>query len=149
MSVADICKKDVAFAGRNTTVAEAARLMRHYHVGSLVVIDAEQGRRKPVGIVTDRDLVLEVYALGLDQDVITIGDIMGQELITVPEAFGIMETTQLMRMKGIRRVPVVDKTGELVGIVTVDDLLNMLADELSELARTVMHEQSREVRTRA
>ena len=100
------------------------------------------------GIVTDRDLVVEIYALDLDPTVITIGDIMTTELVTVPESFGVMETTQLMRMKGIRRVPVVDGDGNLVGIVTVDDVLQVLAEELTEVARTVPHEQSREVRMR-
>jgi CBS domain-containing protein len=148
MAIGDICKRDVAFAGRETTSQAAAKLMRHYHVGSLVVIDQNDGRRKPVGIVTDRDLVVEIYALDLDPTVITIGDIMTTELVTVPESFGVMETTQLMRMKGIRRVPVVDGDGNLVGIVTVDDVLQVLAEELTEVARTVPHEQSREVRMR-
>ncbi len=148
MGIGDICKRDVAFAGRETTAQAAAKLMRHYHVGSLVVIDDNEGRRRPVGIVTDRDIVVEIYALDLDPNVITIGDIMTTELVTVPESFGVMETTQLMRMKGVRRVPVVDGDGNLIGIVAVDDVLQILAEELTTVAQAVSHEQSREVRMR-
>ena len=148
MPIGDICNRDVAFAGRNTTAQSAAKLMRHYHVGSLVVIDQNDGGRRPVGIVTDRDILLEINALDLDPNVITIGDIMSPELVSVPESFGVMETTQLMRMKGVRRVPIVNSEGNLVGIVTVDDVLEVLAEELNELARTVSHEQAKEVRTR-
>jgi CBS domain-containing protein len=144
-----MCKRDVAFAARATTAQSAAKLMRRYHVGSLVVVDHTDGRRRPVGIVTDRDIVLEIYALDLDPNVITIGDIMSQELITVPETFGVMETTQLMRIKGIRRVPVVDGEGDLVGIITVDDVLQVLAEELNAVTHTVSHEQSHEIRTRS
>jgi CBS domain-containing protein len=149
MAIGDICKRDVAFAVRDTTVDAAAKLMRQYHVGSLVVIDPDDLSRRPVGIVTDRDLVLEVYALNLDPNAITIGDIMTEELVTVPESFGVMETTKLMGKKGIRRVPVVDHEGNLAGIVTIDDVLVVLADELNDVARAVTHEQSREVRMRA
>jgi CBS domain-containing protein len=149
MAIGDICKREVAFAGREMTVQQAAKLMRYHHVGSLVVVDPDSGTRRPVGIVTDRDIVMEINALDLDPKVITIGDIMNAELVTVPESFGLMETTQLMRMKGVRRVPVVDTEGNLSGIVTSDDVLEVLAEELTELAQTVSHERSREVRVRS
>ncbi len=149
MAIADICNRDGAFARRGTTAQAAAKLMRHYHVGSLVVVEDKDGKREPVGIVTDRDIVLEINALDLDPNVITIGDIMNPELVTVPDSFGVMETAQLMRMKGVRRVPVIDNNYNLVGIVTIDDVLGMLAEELNEVARTVAHEQSREVRARS
>ena len=148
MSIGELCNRDVAFAMRETTIAAAARLMRHYHVGSLVVVDEKAGRRVPVGIITDRDIVVEVVATGLDAGTITVGDIMVQEIVTAPESMGVMETIQLMRVKGVRRLPVVDAGGGLAGIVTVDDLLDVLAEELSELARIVVREQVREAQLR-
>ena len=148
MSIGELCNRDVAFAMRETTIAAAARLMRHYHVGSLVVVDEKGGRRVPVGIITDRDIVVEVVATGLDAGTITVGDIMVQEIVTAPESMGVMETIQLMRVKGVRRLPVVDAGGGLAGIVTVDDLLDVLAEELSELARIVVREQVREAQLR-
>jgi CBS domain-containing protein len=148
MSIGELCNRDVAFAMRETTIAAAAKLMRHYHVGSLVVVDEKAGRRVPVGIITDRDIVVEVVATGLDAGTITVGDIMVHEIVTAPESMGVMETIQLMRVKGVRRLPVVDAGGGLAGIVTVDDLLDVLAEELSELARIVVREQVREAQLR-
>ena len=148
MSIGELCNRDVAFAMRETTIAAAAKLMRHYHVGSLVVVDEKAGRRMPVGIITDRDIVVEVVATGLDAGTITVGDIMVHEIVTAPESMGVMETIQLMRVKGVRRLPVVDAGGGLAGIVTVDDLLDVLAEELSELARIVVREQVREAQLR-
>jgi len=119
--------------------------MRHGHVGSLVVVDQMNGgKRLPVGIVTDRDIVVEVVATGLDPAVITVGDIMESELVVGRESDSVLETLEVMRFKGVRRLPTVDADGQLIGIVTVDDLLEVLSEELSELAKIVAREQSRE-----
>lgn len=144
-TIASICNRSVAFTTRETTVAAAAKLMRHGHVGSLVVVDQMNGgKRMPAGIVTDRDIVIEVVSVGLDPNVITVGDIMERELVVGRESDSVLETLEIMRFKGVRRLPTVGPDGQLVGIVTVDDLLEILAEELSELAKIVAHEQSRE-----
>lgn len=148
MAIGEICNREVAFAERETTINAAAKLMRHYHVGSLVIVDDLSGKRVPVGIVTDRDLVVEVEAMDLDPKVITVGDIMTNELITVPESQGVLETMEVMRFKGVRRLPVVDSEGRLAGIVTIDDLLEVLAEELTDLTRIVSKEQAREMQVR-
>lgn len=148
MAIGEICNREVAFAGRETTVNAAAKLMRHYHVGSLVIVDDYSGKRVPVGIVTDRDLVVEVEAMDLDPKVITIGDIMSGELFTVPESQGVLETMEVMRFKGVRRLPVVDSEGRLAGIITIDDLLEVLAEELTDLTRVISKEQAREMQGR-
>ena len=148
MAIGEICNREVVYAARDTTVQAAAKLMRHYHVGSLVVIDEFGGKRIPVGIVTDRDIVIEVDATELDPKVITIGDIMTSQLATVPESEGLLETMEVMRAKGVRRLPVVGGEGQLVGIVTIDDLLEILAEELTDLTRIVSKEQAREIQSR-
>jgi len=149
MTIGEICTRVTAFTRRETTVADAARLMRQHHVGSLVVVeDVNGGKRVPVGIVTDRDAVVEVMATGLDPNTITVGDIMEQELVTARENEGVLETMQIMRYKGVRRLPIVGKSGELIGIVSIDDLLEVMAEELSELAKIVGREQARETATR-
>ena len=149
MSIGEICSRETVFTTRDTTVATAARLMRHHHVGTLVVVEQMNGgRRMPVGIVTDRDVVVEVMATGLDPNAITVGDIMGQELVTARESEGVLETMQIMRYKGVRRLPIVDKDGQLVGIVSIDDLLEVLAEEFSELAKIMAREQARETSSR-
>ena len=147
MPIGEICNREVVFSYPNHTVREAALLMREYHVGDLVVVE-ENGKRKPVGIVTDRDIAISIVALGLDPDVITVGDIMGPELVTVRENQGVFETIQQMRLKGVRRLPIVGEEGALVGIVAVDDLVALFADELSELSKVIVREQMVEVKPR-
>jgi len=145
MGVGEICTRETVFTTRETTVATAARLMRHHHVGTLVVVEEMNGgKRVPVGIVTDRDVVVEVMATGLDPNAITVGDIMGQDLVTARESEGVLETMQIMRYKGVRRLPIVGKDGQLIGIVSFDDLLEVLAEEFGELAKIVAREQARE-----
>ncbi|MEO8100492.1 MAG: CBS domain-containing protein [Acidobacteriota bacterium] len=148
MSIGTLCTRDVATGSRETTVAEAAKQMRHRHVGDLVVVDESDGRRVPVGVVTDRDIVLSVVATGLDANVFTIGDLLLKKAVTCREDQGVLECLQTLRANGIRRAPVVDNEGGLVGIITLDDLVRLLATELSEVAKLISREQIREMKTR-
>lgn len=148
MAIGEICNREVVIVTRETPVPEAARLMRRYHVGDLVVVEALAGRRRPVGIVTDRDIVIEVVAMDVAADGLTVGDIMSAEVATVRESEGVYETLRYMRDKGIRRLPVVDRDGWLQGIVTLDDLLILLAEEMSAMAKLVARQIDREQATR-
>ena len=148
MPVSEICNREVVIVQSDNAVLEAAQLMREHHVGDVVVVEERGGVRVPVGIVTDRDLVVEIMAPELDQKVITVGDIMTPELVTVKENAGVSETIEYMRAKGVRRVPVVDNSGGLAGILTLDDLLELLAEELLALAKLVKHEQKKEMLSR-
>lgn len=148
MPVGEICNREVVVTERTTTIVEAARIMRRYHVGDLVVVDEDQGRRVPVGMVTDRDMVVEVIAREQPFASCTVSAIMSATVVSVPETAGVIETIQLMRSHGVRRVPVVDAGGALVGILAADDLLDLLAEELSALARIAPRGQEREVRAR-
>jgi len=139
--IGQVCIREVLVAERDTSVQEAARLMRQHHVGDLVVVDARNGHRVPVGIVTDRDIVISVVAPKLDPAVFTLGDLVVRKLVTIPADLGISETIQEMRKNGVRRAPVVDKQGQLVGIVTVDDLVQLLGAELSGLGKLISREQ--------
>lgn len=144
MKAGDVCNREVVVVQRETSVAEAARLMRELHVGDLVVVDKQQGRRVPVGILTDRDLVLEVLAEGVDVNTVTVGDIMSYELATANEHDDLYETIKHMRARGVRRIPVVGPDKSLVGILTVDDLIELYAEEFADLARLITREQTRE-----
>lgn len=148
MGIGDICNREVVYVNREVTVNAACKLMRHYHVGSLVVVDDVGAQRVPVGILTDRDVVVEIDAMDLDAKVITAGDIMSSALVTVQENHGVLETIEIMRFKGVRRMPVVNAEGRLVGIVTIDDLLAVLAEELTDIARIVSREQTHEQQAR-
>lgn len=147
MRTGEACNRTVIVVGRETPLGEAARLMREHHVGSLVVTDDADGR-VPVGIVTDRDMVVEVLAADLDYRTLTVAEIMGAKLVTAREDDDCLETLKLMRSSGVRRVPVVTAKGDLAGIITIDDVLEIVAEELYEIVRAVGKEQSREARLR-
>ena len=145
MPIGAICTRDVVCTGRDTTVSAAAQIMRERHVGNLIVVDEVKGARLPVGIVTDRDIVLGVISLKLDPDVFTVGkDPLHGELITARDTQGIFETIEQMRMQGVRRMPIVNEKGYLVGIVSLDDLVRLIASELNEIANLMRWEQQRE-----
>jgi len=148
MPIGEFCNREVVFATRETSIPEAAQLMRKFHVGDLVVVDEIDGKRVPVGIVTDRDIVIEIVSQSLDLNEFSVGDIMSPQLISVHEKEGVFETIRLMRAKGIRRIPVVNQEGGLEGIVSADDILDLLAEEMTELAKVVPREQEREAKTK-
>ncbi|WP_229518467.1 CBS domain-containing protein [Massilia sp. PAMC28688] len=148
MKVGEICTVQTIYCKRDETVQGAALLMRKYHVGDVVVVDQPNGEKMPVGIVTDRDIVVGVIALGLDPASLLVGDIMSDDLLTAAEEDDVYETIERMRFRGIRRVPVVNSGGGLTGIVSVDDLLEFLAEEMGELSRISSHQQSHEKRAR-
>ncbi len=148
MPVSELCNREVVIMSPRDTVLEAARLMRQHHVGDVLVVEERGKVRVPVGIVTDRDLVLEIVAPKLDAEAITVGDIMLTELATIKEDAGLFDAVGYMRSKGVRRLPVVDGQGGLIGILTLDDLIELLADEMSALAKLVRHEQRKETANR-
>jgi len=148
MPIGEFCNREVVYATRETSILEAAQLMRRYHVGDLVVVDEADGNREPVGIVTDRDIVIEIISQSLDFNEFSVGDIMSPQLVSVQEEDGIFETIRLMRVKGIRRIPIVNPKGGLEGIVSADDILDLLAEEMTELAKVAPREQERETKTK-
>ena len=148
MPIGEVCTREVVIAKRETTILEAAQLMRHHHVGNLVVTEEREGRRVPVGIITDRDIAVSVVAPEVNASVFTCGDLLTRELVTVHEDQGILESIHKMRINGIRRMPVIDKEGGLVGIIAVDDLIQLLSGEMNELAKLISREQAREVKSK-
>ena len=148
MSIGEICNRNVVFSYKNVVLSEAARLMRDQHVGSLVIIEERDQGRIPIGILTDRDIIVAVVARDLDARNMAVSEAMSGDLVTVGEEDTVVEALRLMRGYGVRRVPVVAHEGALVGIVTVDDLLEIVARELGDLAGAIKRERAHEVRTR-
>ena len=148
MTIGEICNREVIVIQQDETVQEAAKLMRQFHVGAVIVIDKPNGRAIPIGIVTDRDLIVEVMATELDETVIKVGDIMAPDIFTIKENTETNEAIELMRRKTIRRLPVVDDAGELIGILTLDDALQWLSESMLDLAKLVKYEQKKEIRHR-
>lgn len=148
MPIGEFCNREVIMAAPGTTVVEAAQLMRQHHVGSLVVVESLTGSHRPVGVVTDRDLVIEVLAKEVAPETLTLGDLLTDGVATVKADAGVFDTLRYMREHGHRRMPVVDAAGQLAGIVTLDDYLALLTEEMTELSRLTVTEQWREGKTR-
>jgi CBS domain-containing protein len=148
MNVGEICSRVVVVAESSMPVQQAAKLMRDRHVGALVVVAGGADARRPVGVVTDRDMVVEVVAANVDYLALSVGDIMSDRPATIKETAGLFEAVGQMRSGGVRRLVVVDAQGHLLGIVAMDDLIPVLAEELSTLAQAVRVEQRRETQRR-
>jgi CBS domain-containing protein len=148
MLVKDICTLDTATCGRDISVIEAAGLMREHHTGCLIVVDDPGGDCTPAGVLTDRDIVLEVLALGLDPAFTRVSQVMCTELVVAVDAEDVADAVERMRLHGVRRMPVVGRDGGLVGIVTLDDVLTLHVERGIALAGIVSKEQSRERRHR-
>jgi CBS domain-containing protein len=144
MPISEVCNREVVIVRGNESALEAAQLMRRHHVGDVVVVEERGSSRVPVGIVTDRDLVVEVMAAQLDPAALRVSDIMAPQLFTIKESAGLFEAIEYMHTKGVRRLPVVDDKGGLVGILTLDDLIELLAEEMAALSKLVKHEQKKE-----
>jgi CBS domain-containing protein len=138
--VRDICTRVVVTVSPEATVHEAAHRMRSRKVGALVVT-GETG--KPVGILTDRDIVVRVVALGKDPAKVQVGSIIRRNPTVIREEQGILDATKILSRRGVRRLPVVDAKGKLAGIVALDDLLMLLGSEMSHIASALASELGR------
>lgn len=148
MCIGKFCKRDVVCATRDNTVVEAAALMRRHHVGDVVIVEETGTGRKPIGIVTDRDIVVEIVSAALDPKLVKVGDLLLRPLVTVGEDAAYAETVHLLSTQGIRRMPVVDAAGLLVGIISLDDLFHQLVKPLAELSQLALRERRYETSTR-
>jgi CBS domain-containing protein len=148
MPVGEICNRDVIVVGKDSPTREAIMLMREYHVGDVVVVEQRDGVNYPVGILTDRDIVIELLAEDVPIDSVTVGDIMSYELLSVTEEDSMETAINLMRKKGVRRLPVVNEDGALEGILTLDDLIDLIAEQMKDLAGLITKEQKREKKSR-
>ena len=137
MSVGEICTREVDLAEADQTAQVAARRMNSRNVGTLVVIDKES---RPVGILSDRDLAVRVVAEGLDPTQALVGDLMSRAPDCVREDLGIEMALCQMRAGPCRRLPVVDADGKLVGLISLDDILDLIAEEFAEIGRLVRKE---------
>lgn len=148
MAISECCNIGVVCCEANALIPEVAALMRKHHVGDVIVIENQERGRVPIGIVTDRDIVIETVAVQLDVEVFTASDIMNAPIVTVRAEDGLIETLRTMRDHKIRRVPVVTDTGALFGIVTADDIIRLLAMELSLMTAAIVEQPAREGKLR-
>lgn len=148
MDIGEICNRSVVFATEDMSVKEAAELMRDEHVGSLVVVREADIGRVVVGIVTDRDIAIVAVARDFDPQTLRVADIMTADPVTARTSDSVNEILGVMRQRGIRRVPVIAEKAVLVGIVTLDDLLEVVAEEMQHFVQAITNAQKREERIR-
>jgi CBS domain-containing protein len=139
MGIGSLCRREIICVNPGTSVREAARLMGEKNIGSTIVV--REG--KPIGILTDRDILLRVMNNGLDPEKTSVDEVMTQQIVTLREDIGLFEALQQIKGKGIRRFPIVDAKGNLQGIMTLDDILYLLGKEMSDVAIIIEKEGPR------
>ena len=143
MNVGKICKRNVVTVREFDELNSAAELMREKHVGYLVVIDQNpaSGMAMPVGVLTDRDIVVSVLAKDANPRELRVGDIMTRQPVVIGEGRSIASALTELRRIGVRRLPVVGSVGQLIGVLSLDDVFDSLAGELLDVAGSVRNEQ--------
>jgi CBS domain-containing protein len=148
MNAGEFCNRTVYIIRANETVLEAARLMKKYHVGCLVVVEERGADRVPIALVTDRDLVVKGIAEAPGElETMQVGRVMSEGLTTARDTERMVDVRKKMRVRGVRRIPVVDGDDRLQGIIAFDDMVDWMAQELTDLAKLVSREQQRESET--
>jgi len=133
MNVGDLCRRQLVTCSPETRLGDAARLMRDQHVGTVLVCED----RRPVGIVTDRDIVLEVVAADIDARTVQVSEVMSRNPVTALEEDDVSWALKVMRDCGIRRLPVLNASGEVAGIIALDDLLASAATSLTDVVQAI------------
>jgi len=150
MLVKNFCSREVTTIEPGASLREAALAMRNRHVGSLIVVDASRGAPRPVGVLTDRDIVVAVVAVpGARPEGIRVGDVLTREAVVVHDDDDVFAAVQTMRQHGVRRLPVIAADGALCGVLTSDDVVKLVATELGSLSTALRRGGERESVERA
>lgn len=150
MKVGEHCNRDAVTTKPDASLAEAAALMREKHVGFLIVVDeAEPWRRAPIGVLTDRDMVVQVFAPGVDVASLSVADVMTRDPVMASDQDDLGELLPRLREAGVRRAPVVDAHGGLAGVIAIDDAIELVTDLLCDISGVIRQGQRVERRHRA
>jgi CBS domain-containing protein len=133
-TVLDYCRMDVITASPYTSVSDIAELMSDSNVGCVVITGDDL---RPVGIVTDRDIVVRVVAIGKDPKKTEINDVMTRDPVVVEDGTGLFDAMQFFRDEGIRRLPIVDGDGKLAGIISTDDVIRLIGQEMQYIGDVI------------
>jgi CBS domain-containing protein len=148
MKIGDVCKRGAISIANTEGISEAARLMREHHIGFLIVHQLGDDLRRPIGVLTDRDLVIEVMARKVDPEALRVDDVMTRKPLVAIETEDVSDLLQAMHLGGVRRVPVVDVRGALTGVIAIDDIFDMVTNFMCDLTGSIKHEQRMERRAR-
>jgi len=140
MFLKELMTEDVTYLPSTASVLDAAKFMTNMNVGSVIVADGES----PSGLITDRDVVAKVIALGKDSSTTKIGEVMVSPVVTISEDKDIIDATKLMSTHGIRRLPITNEQGKLAGVISLDDVLLLLSEEMGNIATTLKKELGKE-----
>ncbi len=146
--VKDIAVHTPATALAGDTITACAKRMHAEHVGCLIVVEKNDGSQFPIGMLTDRDITIEVVAFGLDPQALTAGDVMSEKPAVVEEDDDLLDVLARMRERGARRLPVTRPDGALVGVIALDNVLEALGEQLDGMIGVLKAQQTRELRTR-
>lgn len=143
MNVGTVCQRLPVTIGRTDEVTRAAKIMREKHIGYLIVAEPHpvEGCLRVVGVLTDRDIVVTVVAREIDPSALRVGEIMTPNPLTIADTASTAQALQELRRAGVRRMPVVGLRGELVGVVSLDDLISVVADEARDVANAIRNER--------
>ena len=144
MTAGEYCNREVMIVEPEVSITEVASMMREHHVGTLVVVEREGTLSRPIGIITDRDLVIDVMAQQVPLDALIVKDVMNKDLVYVPEQETLLNTIALMQSRGVRRIIVLDDDGCLQGIISADDTIELLAEAMNNLCNLVGREIANE-----
>lgn len=148
MTLRDLARREVETASVESTLAACAQKMRRTHVGCLVVAEPAGALLKPLGMLTDRDIVVEAVAPGLDPGTLTAGDVMSRPVAMVTLDEDLLDALSTMRERGVRRLVVTDTDGMLAGLVSVQDVLTALSQQMEALVGVLNAQQAKEATTR-
>lgn len=148
MKVGAVCRRGAVSIANTEDIGAAAQLMREHHVGFLIVHQLGDDLRRPIGVLTDRDIVIEVLAKKVDPDALRVDDLMTRQPLMASETEDLSDVLQAMRMVGVRRVPVVDIRGALAGVIAIDDVFDIITGFMCDITGSVKAEQRRERRAR-
>ena len=148
MKIGEVCRRGAVSIANTEGISEAARLMRDHHEGFLIVYQLGDDLRRPIGVVTDRDLVVEVMAKQVDPEALTVDDVMTRRPLVAIETEDVSDLLQAMHLGGVRRVPVVDVRGALTGVIAIDDVFDIVTNFMCDLTGSIKHEQRVERRAR-
>jgi CBS domain-containing protein len=141
MNIGTLCQRNVVTVSPTDELSVAARLMRERHVGCLVVVEGSGGGARPVGMLTDRDIVVAIIARETESGQLQVGDVMTRNPVSVLESESLSTALRQMRAIGVRRLPVVGRRGELTGLLSLDDVLDTLVSELQDVVGAIQNER--------
>jgi CBS domain-containing protein len=145
MRVDELCTRNVITIEADASIVEAAKQMREHHVGDVIVLP-EPGDRRPVGVLTDRDITVELVAKDLPLSGVSVGDVMSRDIVTVRVQDDLADALEIMTTNTVRRIPVIDEDDKIYGILSIDDVIGVIAEELKKVSSLCRRQPGQEKR---